>query len=398
VSARDLVVIPDANPRAQAQVDLDAISANVRLLDARSPGAQVMAVVKADGYGHGLLPSAQAALDGGATWLGVALPEEALALRAAGISAPVLSWLLPIHDQQLWTDLARANVDVSVSDLHGLENAAKAAAEAGGAVSVHLKADTGLGRGGAPRATWSELLNAAASHQASGALRIIGIWSHLAFADEPDHPVVRDQIDVFTAALDDAKNVGITPDVRHLANSGATLMNTSAHFDLVRPGIAVYGLSPGAGVGKPADHGLRPAMTLKARAMLVKRLPAGHGISYAHQYVTTRDTTVVVVPLGYADGIPRHATNVGPLQINGERFRIAGRVCMDQVVVDVGDLPVDDAVEVVLFGSGDHGEPTADDWADVTGTIGYEIVTRIGPRVPRTYLDGPTVAAPGAGA
>jgi alanine racemase len=398
VSARDLVVIPDADPRAQAQIDLDAISGNVRLLDDRSPGAQVMAVVKADGYGHGLLPSAQAALDGGAAWLGVALPEEALALRAAGISAPVLSWLLPIHDQQLWTDLARADVDVSVSDLHGLENAAKAAAEAGGTVSVHLKADTGLGRGGAPRASWSELLNAAASHQASGALRIVGIWSHLAFADGPDHPVVRDQIEVFTAALDDAKSVGIAPDVRHLANSGATLMNTSAHFDLVRPGIAVYGLSPGAGVGKPADHGLRPAMTLKARAMLVKRLPAGHGISYAHQYVTSRDTTVVVVPLGYADGIPRHATNVGPLQINGERFRIAGRVCMDQVVVDVGDLPVDDAVEVVLFGSGDHGEPTADDWADVTGTIGYEIVTRIGPRVPRTYVGGPTIAVPGAGA
>jgi alanine racemase len=378
-----------AAPRAEARVDLDAIAANVRLLDERSPGADVMAVVKADAYGHGLIPSARAALAGGAGWLGVALPEEALALRAAGITAPLLSWLIPVHDQAPWTDAAKAGIDVSVSGVSGLRRAEQAAKESGAPVRVHLKIDTGLGRGGAARADWLDVVTAAAKAQADGALEIIGIWSHLAFADEPDHPVVLDQIEVFGHALRDAEQHGVVPQVRHLANSGATLMNRAAHFDLVRPGIAVYGLSPGAGVGRPADHGLRPAMTLVGRVALVKRLPAGSGISYGHDYVTPAATSVALVPLGYADGIPRAATNVGPVRVGDARLTVAGRVCMDQFVLDVGDAPVAEGDEVVLFGPGGDGvEPTADDWADVTGTIGYEIVTRVGPRVPRTYLGG----------
>jgi alanine racemase len=236
---------------------------------------------------------------------------------------------------------------------------------------------------------WAALVAAAAQQQAGGAVDIVGIWSHLAFADEPDHPVVLDQINVFTQALADAERLGVRPQVRHLANSGATLMNRAAHFDLVRPGIAVYGLSPGDGVGRPSDHGLRPAMTFSARAMLVKQLPAGHGVSYAHAYTTSAETTVVLVPVGYADGVPRHATNVGPVQIGGQRHHIAGRVCMDQIVIDVGDQAVADDEQVTLFGPGDTGEPTADDWADACATIGYEIVTRIGPRVPRTYVGAP---------
>jgi alanine racemase len=375
-------------PRAQARVDLGAIAANVRLLDERSPGADVMAVVKADGYGHGLVPSARAALAGGAAWLGVALPEEALALREAGIDAPVLSWLLSMNDATDWLACARAGIDVSASSREGVVRAVAAAAESGTTVRVHLKIDTGLGRGGATRAEWIAVVEAAAKAQADGSLEVVGVWSHLAFADEPDHPVVLDQIDVFTQALADAEKHGVSPQVRHLANSGATLMNRRAHFDLVRPGIAVYGLSPGAGVGLPSDHGLRPAMTLSARTMLVKRLPAGHGISYAHQYTTSAETTVALVPLGYADGIPRAGTNAAPVQWAGERFTVAGRVCMDQFVIDVGDRDVRVGDEVVIFGSGDGGEPTADDWADVTGTIGYEIVTRVGPRVPRFYVGG----------
>lgn len=375
-----------AMARAQARVDLGAIADNVRLLDDRSPGADVMAVVKANGYGHGLVPSARAALAGGATWLGVALPEEALALRAAGIEAPVLSWLLSMTDATDWSACAQADVDVSVSSTAGVAHAVGAAIDSGRRVRVHLKIDTGLGRAGATRADWLEVVEAAAKAQAQGAIEVVGVWSHLAFADEPDHPVVLDQIETFTYALRDAEAHGVSPQVRHLANSGATLMNRRAHFDLVRPGIAVYGLSPGAGVGLPSDHGLRPAMTLSARVALVKRLPAGHGVSYAHQYTTASETTVALVPLGYADGIPRAGTNVGPVQFAGERFTVAGRVCMDQFVIDVGDRAIEVADEVVIFGPGAQGEPTADDWADVTGTIGYEIVTRVGPRVPRVYV------------
>lgn len=378
-----------AAPRAEAVVDLDAVSANTRALAAAAPGAQVMAVVKADAYGHGLVPCARAALAGGAAWLGVALPEEAVALRDAGIDAPILSWLLPPHDIDAWAGLIARGIDVSVSDATGIALAASAATAAGIPARVHLKVDTGLGRGGSPEDAWASVLRVAATAQSDGTVRTAGVWSHLAFADEPEHPVVLDQISRFERALAQAEAHGVVPDVRHLANSGATLMNKRAHFDLVRPGIAVYGLSPGRGVGDPARHGLRPAMTLQGRVMLAKRLPAGHGISYGHEYHTASDTTVVVVPLGYADGVPRAAGNCGPVQCHGRRFTVSGRVCMDQFVVDVGDLDVASGDRVVLFGPGHDGEPTADDWADVTGTIGYEIVTRVGPRVPRRYIGGP---------
>jgi alanine racemase len=209
----------------------------------------------------------------------------------------------------------------------------------------------------------------------------VGVWSHFAYADEPGHPTIGKQIDAFTDALEVAARGGIEPQLRHLANSAATLTLPAAHFDLVRPGIAVYGLSPVAG-----DFGLTPAMTLRAAAAGVKRVRAGEGVSYGHEYTTARETTLVLVPLGYADGVPRHASNVGPVWVNGRRFTIAGRVCMDQIVIDVGDLAVAPGDPVVLFGPGRHGEPTAQDWADAVGTIHYEIVTRVGPRVARVYV------------
>ena len=182
-----------------------------------------------------------------------------------------------------------------------------------------------------------------------------------------------------------AESGGLRPQLRHIANSAATLTLPDAHFDLVRPGIAVYGLTP---VPPRGDFGLVPAMTLRAGLALVKRVPAGEGVSYGHVYTTERETTLALVPLGYADGIPRHATNVGPVAINGRRFTVSGRVCMDQFVVDVGDAPVSEDDSAILFGPGDDGEPRAQDWADAIGTIHYEIVTRIGARVPRTYRGG----------
>ena len=343
-----------------------------------------MAVVKADGYGHGLVESALAALDGGATWLGVAMADEALALRAGGIEAPALAWLLGPADD--WTAVATVDVDLGVNAGWALDQAVKAAAATGRPTRIHLKVDTGLGRAGATPHDWPDLVEAAAKAQADGAVEVVGIWSHLAYADSPAHPTIDLQRQVFEDALEVAGAAGIQPSVRHLANSAATLVRPDTHYDLVRPGVAVYGLSPGPEVGAARDLGLRPAMSLTSQVALAKRVPAGHGVSYAHRYTTTRETTLALIPLGYADGVPRHLTNIGELAINGRRYRIAGTVCMDQFVVDVGDDPVAAGDEVVLFGSGAGGEPTAEDWAQAIGTINYEIVSRVGARVPRTYV------------
>jgi alanine racemase len=367
--------------QAEAQVDLDAIRANTAHL-VSGTSASVMAVVKADGYGHGLLPSARAALAGGADWLGVCTLDEALALRADGISVPILAWLLA-PGLQLHRAVA-ADIDLAAASPAFLDEIVAAARAENRPARVHLKVDTGLSRGGATVGEWPDLLTAAAKAAADGTVEVIGVWSHFAYADAPGHPTIAAQIRVFREALEVAERAGIRPQLRHLANSAATITLPEAHFDLVRPGIAVYGLSPIP--GWPAARDLRPAMTLRAQVVLTKRVPAGEGVSYGHVYTTERETTLALVPLGYADGVPRHATNVGPLQLAGARRTIAGRVCMDQIVVDVGDDPVAPGDVAVLFGPGDDGEPTADDWAAVLDTINYEIVTRIGGRVPRTYI------------
>jgi alanine racemase len=366
--------------RTEAVIDLGAIRDNVATMKAGT-AAEVMAVVKADGYGHGLVPSARAALEGGASWLGTAIVDEALALRAAGITAPLLSWLwTPQEDGTVARALA-VDIDISVSSLWQLAAVTSAARESGRTARVHLKVDTGLSRNGSYVADWPELVAASAKAQAAGEVTVIGVWSHFAYADEPGHPTIGRQIEAFRDALDVAARAGVEPRFRHLANSAATLTLPEAHFDLVRPGIAVYGLSPVA-----EGFGLTPAMTLRAAAAGVKRVRAGEGVSYGHEYTTSRETTLVLVPLGYADGVPRHASNVGPVWVNGARFTVAGRVCMDQIVIDVGDLAVEPGDPVVLLGPGRDGEPTAQDWADAVGTIHYEIVTRIGPRVARTYV------------
>ncbi|MDT4920191.1 MAG: alanine racemase [Pseudonocardiales bacterium] len=366
--------------RTEAVVDLGAIRDNVRTLKAGT-SADVLAVVKADGYGHGLVPSARAALDGGASWLGTAIVDEALELRAAGIAAPVLAWLWTPDEAGTVGRALAAGIDLSVSNRWQLEAVLAAVRASGTSARIHLKVDTGLSRNGSYVADWADLASAAGKAQASGEVAAIGVWSHFAYADEPGHPTIAKQIGAFGDALEVAARVGVEPQLRHLANSAATLTLPAAHFDLVRPGIAVYGLSPVAG-----EFGLTPAMTLRAAAAGVKRVRAGEGVSYGHEYTTTRDTTLVLVPLGYADGVPRHASNVGPVWVNGRRFTVAGRVCMDQIVVDVGDLDVAPGDPVVLFGPGRDGEPTAQDWADAVGTIHYEIVTRVGPRVARIYV------------
>ncbi len=382
----ETAAVPTAALRARAEIDLGALRANVRALRARAEGAAVMAVVKSDGYGHGAVPCARAALAAGASWLGTATPEEAFALRAAGLPGRVLCWLWVPGGP--WRQAIEADIDVSLSGMWALREVVEAARAAGRPARVQLKADTGLGRNGCqPGEDWSELVGAALRAQAEGLVRVTGVWSHFACADEPGHPSIAAQLARFREMLAYAEGQGARPEVRHIANSPATLTLPESHFDLVRTGIALYGISPSPELGTPADFGLRPVMTLSASLALVKRTPAGHGVSYGHHYVTPGETTLGLVPVGYADGIPRHASGTGPVLVGGKWRTIAGRVAMDQFVVDLGGDEPPEGSEAVLFGPGDRGEPTAEDWAQACGTIAYEIVTRIGTRVPRVYVN-----------
>jgi alanine racemase len=370
--------------RAEAAVDLAAVRDNTAALRAAAGDAGLMAVVKADGYGHGIVPCARAAVAGGAGWLGVAFVEEALALRGAGLDTPTLAWLFAPGEPRL-AEAVAARVDLSVSAPWALTEVVAAARACAVPARVHLKVDTGLNRGGATVRQWEELVAAAQRAAGDGSVRVVGVWSHLAHADAPDHPTIDRQAAAFRDAVAAVERVGFAPELRHLANSAATLTRPDLRYDVVRPGLAVYGLSPVPDVGPPERFGLRPAMTLRARVALVKRVPAGAGVSYGHRYTTSRQTTLALVPLGYADGVPRNATNVAEVWVGGRRRRVAGSVCMDQFVVDVGDDPVREGDEVVLFGPGHGGEPTAQEWAAALDTISYEIVTRVGARVPRTY-------------
>ncbi|MGH3720846.1 MAG: alanine racemase [Pseudonocardiaceae bacterium] len=369
-------------PRAEVVIDLDAIRHNVGILVgcAAASGAATMAVVKADGYGHGALDVAVAALQAGAGALGVCSVDEALALRQGGIDAPVLAWL-HAPGEDLAAGVA-AEVDLGVYSTGQLDTVAAAAAALGTTARVHLKVDTGLTRGGADRNQWPGLVRAAA---ATRGVEVVAIWSHLAHADDPGHPIIKRQVRYFDEAYQVARDAGLRP-LRHLANSAATLTRPDLHYDLVRPGIAVYGLSPVPGVG----YRLEPAMTLRSRVAMVKRVPAGEGVSYGHVWHTDRETTLALVPAGYADGVPRALTGRLDVWLAGRRRPVVGRVCMDQVMVDCGDDPVTEGAEVVFFGpgqdgAGQGGAPTAAEWADKLGTIHYEVVAGMArPRLTRT--------------
>lgn len=354
-------------------IDYGAIRHNVEILRAAVGSAGVMAVVKADGYGHGLIDSARAARDGGASWLGVAQPGEALALRAAGDTGPILTWLYgPEVPAQA---LIEAGVDVSVGSLPVLRAIIAGAREAGTVARVHVCVDTGLGREGVPLGELSPLLDAVAEASKAGDVETVGIWSHLAWADAPGHPTIDIQASAFQAAANLAQEHGLEFPIRHLANSAATLTRPDLHFDLVRPGIAIYGLPP---VADPAGKGwgLRAAMGVSTTLSMVKRVPAGHGVSYGHDYITPRDTVLGLVPVGYADGVFRSAAGRAEVEIDGARYPIAGRVCMDQFVVDLGpETTIREGARVTLVGV---NGPSARDWADASGTIDYEVVCRFG--------------------
>lgn len=366
-----------------AQVDLDAIAHNVRVLAEHAGSAAVMAVVKADGYGHGAARVGRAALDAGAAELGVATVGEALALRRDGITAPVLAWLHPPG-----TDFApavAADVQLAVSSREQLTGVLDAVRSCGTTATVTVKVDTGLNRNGASAAHYPDLVAALRAAVAEGAVRVRGIMSHLACGDDPESPVNDHQRQRFIEMCGYAREHGLDFEVAHLANSPATLTRPDLAFDMVRPGIAVYGLSP---IPERGDFGLIPAMTLKAPVTLVKSLRAGDGVSYGHTWVADRDTTVALIPLGYADGIFRALGGRIEVLINGVRRRSVGRVCMDQFVVDVGAPDVSVGDEAILFGPGTSGEQTAQDWADLLGTINYEVATSPRARVVRGYRGG----------
>jgi alanine racemase len=365
---------------ARAVVDLAAVRHNVTLLRERAAGAQVMAVVKADAYGHGMVPCALAALAAGADWLGVVQVAEALRLRAAGITAPVLC-MMAIPGEP-YEEAIRDGIDVSAGSTGAVAEIAQAAVRAGRPARLQLKCDTGLSRGGAPAAQWPAVVGAALAGQAAGQLEITGLWSHFASADLPGDPSIERQLEAFAWALERAEKAGARPQIRHIANTAAALTLPAARFDLVRPGGAIYGLSTLPG-GAPREF--RPAMTLRTKLAQVKRVPPGTGVSYGHRYVTAAEAVLGLLPIGYADGVPRSAMGRALVQARGRRWAIAGTVCMDQFVVDFGHEPALAGDEVILFGPGDQGEPTAQEWADTLGTISYEIVTGIGNRVARVY-------------
>ena len=386
---------------AAAEIDLDAFRANLAALRAHlrdsrpERPADLMVVVKADAYGHGMAAIARAARADGVGWLGVATVGEAMALREGGDTGRLLAWLYG-PDEDLAPAVAE-NVDLAVHGLDQVAALAGAAATASRAARVHLKIDTGLSRNGCRPELWPELCAAAYEAEQTGAIEVVAIWSHFACADVPGHPSVAHQLEVFADADRVAREAGLRPALRHMANSPATLIVPTAHFDLVRVGIAAYGVDPAPGLAARAGVRLTPIMTLRAQLAQVKRLRAGDGVSYGHRWIADQPTTVAVVPLGYADGIPRWAGDHAWVDVDGLRAPIRGVVCMDQVVIDLGDDGAEPAKigdPVVLFGRADHDQPTAEEWAEACETIGYEIVTRIGPRVPRVYLG--TESAPSA--
>ncbi|MCH9667897.1 MAG: alanine racemase [Actinomycetia bacterium] len=375
--------VPRALPTAS--VDLDAIAHNVATLREHAGSAAVMAVVKADGYGHGATPVARAALAAGAAELGVATLDEALALRRDGITGPVLAWLHTPH-----TDFApalRADVEVAVSSEREVDDVVAAARRTGHTATVTIKADTGLNRNGVGEADYPAVLAALTRAHADGAVRVRGIMSHLVYGDEPDHAFNDLQAQRLTGLVALASAQGIRFDVVHLSNSPAVLTRPDLAFDMVRPGIAVYGLNPLPGRG---DMGLRPAMTVTCPVAMIRPLKAGEGVSYGHNWIAKRDTTVALIPAGYADGVFRSLSGRIEVSINGRRYAGVGRICMDQFVVDLGPGPTDVAVgdTAILFGPGVDGEPTAQDWAESLGTINYEIATSPRGRIVRKYQGG----------
>jgi len=369
--------------RASAEINLSAITQNFKSIKSRTT-ADVLAVVKADAYGHGLIPVSKALEEAGADWFGTALLEEAINLRKAGILKPIISWLTPLgEDFKSAIDL---DIDLGIPSIDLLDEVIKAASLTGKSARIHLEIDTGMSRGGA-LSEWDQLIKSVLAGVNLKQLKVIGIWSHFARADEPDELMNQEQLSLFEQRVNQAKAAGIDAQFIHIANSAALFTNKSAHKNIIRSGIALFGLSPDVKtIGDSSSLSLKPAMKLKAKLNLVKEVTAGSSVGYGGTAVLKSDTKLGVVALGYADGIPRSTNNLAGVFVDKKRAPIIGRVSMDQFVVDLGiTSTAKTGDEVIVFGDGSNGEYTVDEWAKAANTINYEIITRIGPRVPRIY-------------
>ena len=369
--------------RASAEINLSAITQNFKSIKSRTSAA-VLAVVKADAYGHGLIPVSKALEDAGADWFGTALLEEAINLRKSGILTPIISWLTPLgEDFKSAIDL---DIDLGIPSIDLLNEVIKAASLTGKTARIHLEIDTGMSRGGV-LSEWDQLIKSVLVGVNLKQLKVIGIWSHFARADEPDELMNQEQLSLFEEKVNQAKAAGIDAQFIHIANSAALFTNKSSHKNIIRSGIALFGLSPDIKtIGDSSSLGLKPAMKLKAKLNLVKDVKAGASVGYGGTAVIKSDTKLGVVALGYADGIPRNTNNLAGVFVDKKRAPIIGRVSMDQFVVDLGiTSTAKTGDEVIVFGDGSSGEYTVDEWAKAANTINYEIITRIGPRVPRIY-------------
>ena len=369
--------------RARADINLAAIAENIKFIKSKT-SAQVLAVVKADAYGHGLINVAKAAEKSGADWLGTALLEEGIALRNGGITKPIISWLTPIGED--FRTAINLDIDLSVSSIELLNEVILVGKSINKVPRVHIEIDTGMNRGGFGD-DWGLLLPEIVKAVKANEIKAIGIWSHFARADEPNEVMNKTQLDEFTQKVKQLNDAGVSPEFIHIANSAASLSNEAAHKNIIRWGIGLYGLSPDViNMGDSKSLGLKPAMKLFAKLQLVKAVKAGQSVGYGGTAITKSDTKLGVVTLGYADGVPRNANHSAGIFVAGKRAPIIGRVSMDQFVVDLGaDSLAKTGDEVIVFGDGSQGEYTIDEWAKACGTINYEIVTRIGVRVPRIY-------------
>jgi alanine racemase len=359
------------------RINLEAIVHNLDVMRARASGVKVMGVVKANAYGHGMIPVAKTLERAGVDYLGVADVSEALELREAGVTAPVLAWLHDPNDD--FVSAVLHDVDLGVANLEQLTKIAKASALTSKVAKLHLKIDTGLGRNGSTEAEWANLL--AAVKQLGSSVEVVGIFSHLSTTSREDD--LR-QIEKFDEAVAEAKRHGVSFTLRHLTASDGSLSYPDAHYEMVRVGVALYGLDPFS-TNRAAEYGLVPAMTAVTKISQLKNVPAGQGVSYNYLHRTKTATTLALIPVGYAEGLPRAATGKAEVSINGKRYPILAQIAMDQFVLDVGDDEVKVGDEVVIFGDGSKGVPSADDLAAACGTINYEIVTRMGGRFKREF-------------
>lgn len=372
-----LTTLPACGDFREVVIDLPALSHNVALMREHVAGANLMVVVKANGYGHGMVESARAALAGGADWLGVADIREALDLREAGIDAPILAWLHAPSEN--FVAAVENDITVGVSTMAQLHTVAAL----GRGARIHLKLDTGLSRNGFAPGEWESAFAAAAEHEGSGAIRVEGIFSHVSNTHEDEDAAAAEEFDRAVAV---ARRAGLAPSHLHLSASLTALTMPGLNYSMVRIGLAAYGLSPIDG-RDPSEFGLRPVMTVRARVAATRRVPAGVGVSYDYTYRPATETNLALVPVGYAEGVPRAASNTAPLVVGDNVFTIAGRVAMDQFIVDAGNHSVQVGDEVTLFGDPARGVPSAADWAAACDTNVYEIVTRMGGRLERVFVD-----------